>query len=191
MIFFISLIICIFLHEFGHLIVAKFCKCKVLVYSIGFGKPILWSKKIGDTIYQITPWIFGGYCALKDELNYSRSKYAFTNLPYRCKFAIAIAGVTVNIISGLIVGGIGILINNYPLVYFGTVSVMLGISNTLPIPCLDGSYIYLVWLEKIYGKRKGYAIMNKICTKFLRILMILNILSIPYVIYLFLKGRIM
>jgi len=190
MIFLTSLVICIFLHEIGHLIVAKAVKCKVLVYSIGFGKPVLWSKKIGDTIYQITPWIFGGYCQLKDELSTSRSKYAFTNLSYRKKAAISVAGVAVNIISGLIVGIIGLLFENYPCIYFATLSILLGLSNLLPIPALDGSYLYLVWLEKLYGKEKGYTLMNRICTVSLKILMILNIACIPWLIYLFLTGQV-
>ena len=58
--FIFSLLIIVIIHEFAHLIVAKLCKCGVLKYSVGFGKPVLFSKKIKGTIYQITPWIIGG-----------------------------------------------------------------------------------------------------------------------------------
>lgn len=182
--FFLFLIITIFLHELAHLIAAKLCKCKVEVFSIGFGKPILFSKKFKDTIYQFTPWIIGGYCKLKDELICSRSKYSFTNLPYYKKVIITLAGCAINIVTGLISVFLGALINNYDLMYFGILSALLGATNLIPFPALDGSYIVLVWLEKLYGKRKGYDLMNKLCQFGFKVLIILNILSVPLIIYL-------
>ena len=177
--FLYSLIVTIIMHETGHLITAKYCKCQVDVFSIGFGRPIF-KKKIGKTIYQISPFLLGGYCKLKNELSYSRSKYAFTNLIYRKKVLIALAGVTINIIVGVPC----LLLGNSFISYFGAISVALGITNALPIPALDGSYPILVWLEKIYGKKKGYAKMNKICSISFIILMALNVLCLPYLIYL-------
>lgn len=50
----------ILIHEFGHYFMAKWVGIKVDVFSVGLGKAI-WSKKIGDTLWQIG-WIpFGGY----------------------------------------------------------------------------------------------------------------------------------
>ena len=197
LLFFVSLIICIIAHELGHLIVAKMCKCGVEVFSLGFGKPILFSKKIGKTLYQVTPWIFGGYCKLQDETKSSKKKNSFTNLPYRKKAAITLAGVTVNIVLGVI----SILIATslvrasfidirYILLCFGMLNITLGISNLLPIPALDGSYLILVWLEKIYGKKVGYAKMDKICHWGFIILMALNIACLPYLYYLIKSGGI-
>jgi len=71
---------------------------------------------------------------------------------------------------------------------FSLLSIVLGITNLIPIPALDGSYPFLVLLENKYGKKKGYALMKKINTICFKILMILNILCIPYAIYLFKKG---
>ena len=53
----------IFIHEFGHFIVAKFLGFKVEVFSIGFG-PALWKKTIGGVEYRISAIPFGGYVAL-------------------------------------------------------------------------------------------------------------------------------
>lgn len=53
----------VFVHEFGHFIVARLCGLKVLTFSIGFGKAIVsWTRD--DIVYKIG-WIpFGGYVAL-------------------------------------------------------------------------------------------------------------------------------
>jgi membrane-associated protease RseP (regulator of RpoE activity) len=183
MLFLISLIICIFLHELAHLVAAKYCKCQVEVFSVGFG-PALFKKKLGDTIYQIALLPIGGYNKLKNEPAYSRSKYAFTNLPYNKKLLIILAGCTINIVTGGIALLIGRLFLNYNLFYFGVLSIALGLSNLLPIPALDGSYSILVWLEKFYGKKHGYKLMERIVRVGFIVLMILNLACIPYIVYL-------
>ena len=185
-ILFFSLLICIMLHELGHLIAAKMCKCTVIRYSIGFGKPILWSKKIGETIYQITLWLLGGYCELKDELYYSRSKRSFTNLPYSKKFIISIAGIVVNVVTGAIATFIGLALYNNTLITFGVISISLGLTNALPIaPCIDGGYIvfYPIYIKK-YGKKQGILKFAKVSQISFKILMWLNIVSIPFMIFM-------
>lgn len=47
-------------HEFGHFIIAKLCKVRVEVFSVGFGRPLL-SKKVGDTEYRLAMVFIGGY----------------------------------------------------------------------------------------------------------------------------------
>jgi len=184
---FIFLIINIVIHEFGHLFVAKKVGCGVDIYCVGFGKPI-WRKEFKNTIYQIARYPFGGYCKLKDELSSSGDKDSFTNLPYYKKVLITIAGCSINIILGIICYIIGLKILNFNLFYFGAISLGLGITNLLPFPALDGSYPILVWLEKYYGKEKGYTIMNKICRIGFIILMTVNIFYLPYLFYLLWKG---
>jgi len=188
-VFFISLICCILIHEFGHLIAAKLCKCGVDVFSIGFYKP-LFSFDFKGTTYNFTPILLGGYTKLEGELDGNNtSPTAFVNLPYRKKFLIAMAGCFMNCLTGLISFYIGRKFINPYLIYFGLFSIILGLSNALPIPALDGSYLFLVWLEKIYGKKKGYALMNKICKIGFIILMTLNIICLPYLIYLIRMGK--
>jgi membrane-associated protease RseP (regulator of RpoE activity) len=179
----LSLVFIIFLHEMGHLVAAKLCKCKVPVFSIGFGKP-LWKKKIGDTIYQIAPILLGGYCELDGEMKFSRSKYAFTNKTYSQKVFISLAGVIVNVVTGSIAYAIGYYFNIMYLLAFGYYSILLGICNALPIPALDGSYPIFILLEKIIGKKRAYPLIEKIFRFCFKIIMVLNILSIPYIVYL-------
>jgi membrane-associated protease RseP (regulator of RpoE activity) len=190
--FLISLLICIITHELGHLFAAKYCGCGVQTFSIGFWKPILWSKKIGGTVYQLTPWILGGFCGLKDELTASKSKTSFSNLPYLKKVLISLAGCGVNLGLGLLAFGLGYYFKNYCLLYFGFLSIVLGLTNALPVAsCLDGGYVvYLPIYLKFYGNKKGTLLFEKSVRSSFRILMILNILMIPLAIYLYLfyKG---
>ena len=186
----ISIIIIIIVHEAAHLIVAKRCGCGVLKYSIGFGRPVLFSKKIKGTIYQITPWIFGGYCQLEGELESTLSKGAFINLPYSKKLAIAIAGCAVNMISGILVMYLGVKFQIYYLWYFGYISLILGATNWfIPIPCLDGGYaLWYPILTKIYGIEKGNKIFATAVQISFVIVIVLNIACIPYLIHLIRVG---
>jgi regulator of sigma E protease len=185
--FSIFVIINIILHESGHLLVAKKCGCGVDIFSIGFGKPF-YRKEYRETIYQISFLLLGGYCKLRDELTNSSDKTAFSNQSYYKKVLISIAGCLTNIILGIIFCIIGSKLLNFNMFYFGIISLSLGITNLLPLPALDGSYPILVWLEKFYGKEKGYKMMEKICRIGFIILMTINILYLPYLFYLLWKG---
>lgn len=188
--FLISLIAIIILHETAHLIIAKRCGCRVLRYSIGFGKPVLFSREINGTVYQITPWIFGGFCELKGELNSSQEKNAFINLPYRKKLAIAIAGCAVNIFLGMLAIMLGLIFEIYYIYYFGYLSIVLGVTNWfIPIPCLDGGYaLWYPILTIIFGKEKGTRIFAKAVQISFIFIIILNIMCIPLLISLIKLG---
>ena len=64
--FIIVLGILIFVHEFGHFIIAKRSGVGVLRFSMGFGPKIL-GKKIGETEYQISAIPLGGYVKIIGE----------------------------------------------------------------------------------------------------------------------------
>lgn len=51
--------LCVFIHELGHFLAAKWRGMRVLAFSIGFKK--IWAKKIGDVEYRIGCIPFGGY----------------------------------------------------------------------------------------------------------------------------------
>lgn len=182
-----SLIIIIFLHELGHLLAAKICKCGVKTFSIGFGKPLVkWI--FGKTVYQIAPVLLGGYCELQDELTYSRSKYAFTNKRYSQKVFIALAGIIMNIITGLIGYCLFLLTDNGVCLYFAFYSILIGLSNGLPLPSLDGSFPIAFLFEKKLGKKKLYSILQSLFAKWFKWLMIINIISLPYMFWLIYTG---
>lgn len=53
----------IFIHEFGHFLVAKWLGLRVDRFSIGFG-PALWKKTVKGVEYRVSAIPFGGYVAL-------------------------------------------------------------------------------------------------------------------------------
>jgi membrane-associated protease RseP (regulator of RpoE activity) len=182
MILLCSLIIIIFFHEMGHLLAAKLFKCDVTRFSVGFGKVLL-SKKIGKTIYQLALIPLGGFCELRGEM--------VVNKTYIQKVIISLAGIAVNCWMAVIAYGIYLLTYNEMFVIFGFYSMAIGLSNLLPAPCLDGFYPIIFLFEKKWGKKKTYRVWGKICQNVFKWLMILNILSLPYLGWLIYKGYIL
>jgi regulator of sigma E protease len=101
----------IFVHELGHFAVAKWCDVNVERFSIGFG-PILFSRKWGETEYALSAIPFGGYVKMlgQDDIDPSqltseeiaRDPRSYTAKTVPQRMAIISAGVTMNIITGLI-----------------------------------------------------------------------------------------
>ena len=60
--------IVVFVHEFGHFIVAKLNRIYVMTFSFGFG-PKLLRKKVGETEYAISALPFGGYVKFAGEMS--------------------------------------------------------------------------------------------------------------------------
>ena len=114
--FLILLGVLVFVHEFGHFIIARWAGVSVSAFSIGFGKE-LWSKtdKKG-TVWKISAVPLGGYCQFLGDADESSStsevdlskysdeeqKHLFaTQSPYK-KLAIAIAGPLFNYLFAFI-----------------------------------------------------------------------------------------
>ncbi len=104
---FITLIIVIsvlvFVHEFGHFIVAKKNGVRVDEFSIGF-PPRVWSFKRGETTYSLNLIPFGGYVKIFGEnpdeasMRGPDSQRSFVNKNRGVQAAILIAGIAMNII---------------------------------------------------------------------------------------------
>jgi len=115
--FLILLGILVFVHEFGHFIVARLCGVQVEAFSIGFGKT-LWSRKDRKgTVWKLSAVPLGGYCQFLGDADASSStadekaadlseeqkKFAF---PYQNPFkklAIVLAGPGANYLFAIIV----------------------------------------------------------------------------------------
>ena len=105
----------VFVHEFGHFIVARLSGVEVSAFSIGFGK-VLWSRKDKrGTEWKISAVPLGGYCQfLGDEdassstsntstLTDEQKKRAFAfQKPYK-KLAIVIAGPGFNYLFAILI----------------------------------------------------------------------------------------
>ena len=112
--FLVALTILVFVHEFGHYIVARWCGVRVEVFSIGFGKELKgWTDKNG-TRWKIAAIPLGGYVKMFGEVelldetskneNTGRSmtpqekevSFMYKSLPQRT--AIVLAGPLINFI---------------------------------------------------------------------------------------------
>ncbi len=107
--FILLLGILVFVHEFGHFIVARMCGVKVEVFSLGFGKKIL-QYKWGDTNYCISLIPFGGYVKMYGEqggdvVPEDQRHVSFTHKSVWKRIAIVLAGPLMNLLFAIIVFG--------------------------------------------------------------------------------------
>ena len=107
----ISLGILVFIHEFGHFILAKLVGIRVERFSLGF-PPRMFGKKVGDTDYCIS-WIpLGGYVKMSGMIDESLESDAikgepweFMSKPVWQRFLVIFAGPLMNIILAILVFG--------------------------------------------------------------------------------------
>ena len=63
----------IIVHELGHFFMAKVFKVEIETFSCGFGPPIFKRKTKSGTNFQISAWIFGGFCKMKGQDDIKRA----------------------------------------------------------------------------------------------------------------------
>jgi len=103
--FIVVLGILVFVHEFGHFIVAKAFKIGVPVFSLGFG-PRLWGFRRKETDYRLSAVPLGGYVRMAgDESDEARTGGAneFLSRPRWQRFLVFVAGATFNIVLAVLV----------------------------------------------------------------------------------------
>ncbi len=67
--FIVALLLIVFIHEFGHYIVARWCGVKSDVFSVGFGKEIWGYTDKRGTRWKLAPWPIGGYVKFAGDAN--------------------------------------------------------------------------------------------------------------------------
>lgn len=105
--FVILLGILIFIHEFGHFIIARLCGVRVEVFSLGFGKKIFQHKR-GDTNYCISAIPLGGYVKMFGdqpgaEIPEEEKQYSFTHKNVWQRISIVLAGPLMNFFFAIFV----------------------------------------------------------------------------------------
>ncbi|MCL5784797.1 MAG: site-2 protease family protein [Patescibacteria group bacterium] len=122
-IFIITLLVLVLIHEFGHFLVAK--KFGIKVEEFGFGiPPRLWGKKIGETLYSINWLPFGGFVKLlgEDEVDTIMVSKKDKSRDFRVKsvwqrIAVVVAGVAMNLILAWVLLYIVIIAQNFKIIY--------------------------------------------------------------------------
>lgn len=101
----IGLSVLIFIHEFGHFIVAKYSGVGVERFSIGFGPRIV-GKTYGETEYRISAVPLGGYVKLvgdNPEDIQATAPNSFSNQSLLVRFLIVIAGPAFNVLMAILI----------------------------------------------------------------------------------------
>jgi regulator of sigma E protease len=97
---FISLVL---VHEWGHYIVARRNGVDVEEYGLGF-PPRAWGKKLKSGMILSVNWLpLGGFVKLKGEFDGDTRKHSFGSVGLWAKTKILLAGVTMNLIVGLLI----------------------------------------------------------------------------------------
>jgi regulator of sigma E protease len=95
----------IFVHEFGHFVMAKFFKIRVEVFSLGFGPRLLgWRRNCTD--YRISLLPLGGYVKMAGENpgeELSGSEEEFLSRSKWERFVVLVMGATLNIVLAVII----------------------------------------------------------------------------------------
>jgi regulator of sigma E protease len=107
----------IFVHEFGHYIVAKWAGVHVLEFAIGFGK-VLYGWEKNGTRYALKIFPLGGSCRmLGEEPEDEKKEGSFQGKPLSSRFAVIAAGSFMNFLLGAVL---------FSLIYF----FFLGVPQT-------------------------------------------------------------
>lgn len=106
--FIVALGVLIVVHEYGHYLVARLCRVKVLRFSVGFGRPLgLWRLGPDRTEWVIAAIPFGGYVKMLDEREApvppAELARAFNRQSVWKRFAIVIAGPLFNFVFAVLV----------------------------------------------------------------------------------------
>ena len=103
----------VFVHEFGHFVVAKLCGVHVPVFSLGFGRRVV-GIKLGGTDYRISALPFGGYVRMAGaNFNYTAEDEeeeepddpakGFTRRPVWQRLLVVAAGPGFNLVLPIVV----------------------------------------------------------------------------------------
>jgi membrane-associated protease RseP (regulator of RpoE activity) len=128
------------IHEASHMLVSKLLGVKVLKFSLGFG-PVLFSKKIGETTYQLAALPLGGYVQCEGEDPESNVDRGFFSLPWWKRSLIALAGPISNLILAFVmIFALLVLFKGWPFV--------AGLHRTWEI----FSFVIVTTFQWIFGK---------------------------------------
>ena len=110
----------IFVHELGHFVVAKLSGITVLQFTIGFG-PAIFKKQVGETLYAVRLLPLGGAVMMQGEEDEETEKLltgekefavdeaalppegSFAEASLGKRFAVSIAGATMNFLTGVVI----------------------------------------------------------------------------------------
>lgn len=204
MVFYICIVILsVMIHEFGHLFSALYFNLNVKAFSFGFG-PILLHKTWKNIDWRISLIPLGGYCSIEESLEAKNSlanilywkqvivlmSGVFLNLLVACVcYIIQYQSISKGIIIDLmffkymftedydsIVLIFTTFKSNMFLTQISFCNLGFFITNILPIPALDGGYLWMFPLRRKMGEK----IFKIIIYTFFGLLSIIQLLLVYY-----------
>lgn len=120
-IFIVTLLVLVLIHEFGHFLAAKRFGIKVLEFGFGI-PPRVWGKKIGETVYSLNWLPLGGFVRLLGEdeegtVSKKESQRDFRAKPVWQRIAVVVAGVTMNLVLAWILFYTAIITQGFKIIY--------------------------------------------------------------------------
>lgn len=107
----LSLSFLVAVHEFGHLLAAKYFGMRVEQFSIGF-PPKIWSFRKGETEYALSAIPLGGYVKISgmidesldtDTMKQEPQPWEFRSKPAWQRLIVMLGGIIVNVIIGILI----------------------------------------------------------------------------------------
>lgn len=117
-IFVLTLLVLVIIHELGHFLMAKRFGVKVLEFGFGI-PPRIWGKKIGETLYSINALPIGGFVRLlgEDEDGKLVSERDFRAISVGRRIIVVIAGVTMNLLLAWVIFYSVIFYQGFKIIY--------------------------------------------------------------------------
>lgn len=145
--FIVAIGLLVTIHEYGHYWVARRCGVKVLVFSIGFGKPLLtWQR--GETQWQLAAIPLGGFVRMLDEregdVAPSELHRAFNRKSVWQRMAVVVAGPLANLLLAVLMywavfmAGVDVISPRIGTVMAGSLAAKAGLQVGEVIVSLDG-----------------------------------------------------
>ncbi len=104
--FIVAIGILVTIHEYGHYIVARWCKVKVLKFSIGFGKSLYSWRNKNNTEFVVAAIPLGGFVRMLDsrldEVSETEKAVAFNHKPVLQRIAVVAAGPVFNLVFAVL-----------------------------------------------------------------------------------------
>lgn len=117
-IFIVTLLFLVLIHEFGHFLMAK--KFGIKVEEFGFGiPPKIWGKRFGETVYSLNALPIGGFVRLlgEDEDGKAVSSRDFRIKAVSQRIIVVVAGVVMNLLLAWVIFYLVIFYQGFKIIY--------------------------------------------------------------------------
>ncbi len=188
----VAVLAILFVHELGHLIVARWCGRLVLRVSVGFGPELLALTDRHGTRWALAALPFGGCIKMNDDPSAPAAGKALSQ-----RAAIFAAGPMANLVLAGVVYGLSLALfgeaallpslSERPAIFIASLlsgfSLVVALFNLLPILPLDGGRLVMIGIEAVMRKPIPEPLQRTLCSVGSAIMIVIPITIGAYGIY--------